>query len=76
MRVPLKNSGFSIYDQYKSIRADHNLPLHSDNVHERLYNKMCDAEECVSNVMKNEARTKERQKLYILGLSIPKETCT
>lgn len=52
MRIPLKTSGFTIYDQYKSIRADHNLPLHSDNIHEKLYNKMCDAEECVSKVMK------------------------
>ena len=44
MRSPLKGSGFTLYDQYKSIRSDYNLSENPNNIHEMLYNKMCDAE--------------------------------
>lgn len=33
MRIPLKSSGYTIYDQYKSIRSNLNLPFNPINIH-------------------------------------------
>lgn len=33
MRIPLKNMGFNIYDQYKNIKSDFNLPNIENNIH-------------------------------------------
>lgn len=66
MRTPNKTS-YTIYDQYKNIRASFNLETNKQNIHERLYNKIYEAENYVNNVMREKLITMERQNIKILG---------
>lgn len=54
-RQPFASSGYTIYDQYKSIRADFNLPV-LNKTQEELYDKMCEAEELVYNLTRRHAK--------------------